>query len=277
MDGRSGRTGSAMTAAAAAVAVAVSGMMAAGGTFAGQGMTLALRGHANDFGGSSPLYLRSPSYTETLAHDGRAHAAVIGGLRQPRPGNFESGTRFATAITAYIGNDGSRCSAMTRGAADAVQAFHIHGSGRLDGLAWMRDAGETDVPVDLLARTAQAWTCLPCCRVADGSCTPAAPQIRAVNAVAVRPQYPEPGPEPQREAEQGTEQEPPQEGPGQGPESGLPAIVRQYDADGCGVMGRDGWLVAMADYAADPQKLNLPQIPRMAAHRGQTTPGACTP
>ena len=276
MDGRSGRTGSAMTATAAAVAVAVSGM-AAGDTFAGQEMTLALRGNADDFGGGSPLYLRSPSCTEALAHDGRAHAAVIGGLRQPRPGDFESSTRFATAITPHIGNDGSRCSAMTRSAADAVQAFHTHGSGRLDGLAWLGDAGETDIPVDLFARTAQAWTCLPYCRVAGGSCTPAAPQIQMVNAMAVRPQYPEPDTGPQREAERESGQEPPQEGPGQEPESSLPAIVRQYDVDGCGVMGRDGWLVAMADYTADPQKLNTKQIPRMAAHRGQATHGACTP
>ena len=162
--------------------------------------------------------------------------------------------------------------------------------------------------------TSQAATYLLYYQVADGSGTPATPQIRTVHVVAPEPQQTqepqyqpqqtqepqgepqqeaeqgaaqkpqqeaeqEPQPEPQQEAEQGAEQEPtqepeqePQQEPEQEstqepePESNLPAIVRQYDADGSGVIEQVEWLVAVDDYAA--QKLTTPEIQTIAAHRG---------
>ena len=45
----------------------------------------------------------------------------------------------------------------------------------------------------------------------------------------------------------------------------IPAIVRQYDADGICKIEQGEWLVAIADYTADPLKLTTPQL---AAHRG---------
>ena len=106
----------------------------------------------------------------------------------------------------------------------------------------------------------------------------------------------EPQPEPQQEAEQGAEQEPEQEPtqepqqepeqeptqepaqePQQEPEGtesseqqtcDIPAIVRQYDADGSCKIEQSEWLVAIADYTADPSQLTTPQIQQIAAHRG---------
>ena len=287
MVGCAGRIGFAMM-AAAAVAVAASGM-AAGDAFAEQEVALAMRYNANYPGESDSPYLRSPSYPDAFTPDGKTCGVVIGGrggpplldiadpantdgLRRPGPGNFESSTQFATAITPYIGNDGNRYFAMARSAADVIRTSRIHNNGRLDSLTRLRGAGKMGVPVDLHVHTVRAGTCLLCCQVADGSGTPATPQIRTINVVAVQPQYLEPDPEPQQESKQ----EPPQEGPEQEPESSLPAIVRQYDADG-GVMEQGEWPVAMAGYTADPPNLTAPQIPQMAAHRGQATPGACTP
>ena len=58
------------------------------------------------------------------------------------------------------------------------------------------------------------------------------------------------------------------------PESNLPAIVRQYDADGSGTIGQDGWLVAVDDYV--DYRLTAPEIRQMAAHRGWRSPArAC--
>ena len=65
--------------------------------------------------------------------------------------------------------------------------------------------------------------------------------------------------------------------PGEGPEGtesdqqqacDIPAIVRQYDADGSCKIEQSEWLVAIADYTADPPKLTTPQIQQIAAHRG---------
>ena len=140
--------------------------------------------------------------------------------------------------------------------------------------------------------TTQAATYLLYYQVADGSGTPATPQIRTVHVVAPEPQQQtqEPQSEPQQEAEQGAEQEPtqepeqeptrePEQEPAQEPqqepegtESGeqqtcdIPAIVRQYDADGSCTIEQDEWLVAVDDYAN--YELTTPEILAIAAHRG---------
>ncbi len=141
--------------------------------------------------------------------------------------------------------------------------------------------------------TSQAATYLLYYQVADGSGTPATPQTRTVNVIAPEPKYQAPQPEPEQEAEQEPKQEPTQEPeqepqqqedpqeqqaptqepeqeptqePEPEPESNLPAIVRQYDADGSGVIEQDEWLVAVDDYTV--QKLTTPQIQAIAAHRG---------
>ena len=131
--------------------------------------------------------------------------------------------------------------------------------------------------------TTQAATYLLYYQVADSSGTPATPQIRTVHVVAPEPQQQtqEPQAEPQQGAEQGAEQEPTQEPeqeptqepeqeptpePEPEPESNLPAIVRQYDTDGSGVIERDEWLVAIDDYV--DYKLTTPEIQQIAAHRG---------
>ena len=85
--------------------------------------------------------------------------------------------------------------------------------------------------------------------VADAYGTPATPQIRTAHVVVPQPQYQAPEPEPQQEAEQESQQE---------PESNLPAIVRQYDADGSGVIEQDEWLAAVDDYAN--YRLTTPDI-----------------
>ena len=86
----------------------------------------------------------------------------------------------------------------------------------------------------------------------------------------------EPAQEPKQDPEQEPAQEPAQE-PEQEPEgteSGeqqtcdIPAIVRQYDSDGSCKIEQSEWLVAMADYTADPPQLTTPQIQQIAAHRG---------
>ena len=75
----------------------------------------------------------------------------------------------------------------------------------------------------------------------------------------------EPEQEPQQQEDPQEQQKPTQE-PEQEPESSLPAIVRQYDTDGSGVIEQDEWLVAVDDYTV--QKLTTPEIQTIAAHRG---------
>ena len=58
----------------------------------------------------------------------------------------------------------------------------------------------------------------------------------------------------------------PTQKPEQEPESSLPAIVRQYDADGSGTIEQDEWLVAVDDYTN--YRLTTPEIQAIAAHRG---------
>ena len=85
-------------------------------------------------------------------------------------------------------------------------------------------------------------------------------------------QEPEQTQEPEQEPEQEPTQEPEQEPEGtesdQQPTCDIPAIVRQYDADGSCKIEQGEWLVAIADYTADPPKLTTPQIQQIAAHRG---------
>ena len=136
--------------------------------------------------------------------------------------------------------------------------------------------------------TSRAGTYLLYYQVADSYGTPATPQVRTVNVIAVQPQYQEPEPvqdpqpEPQQEAEQEPTQEPEQEPtqeptqePQQEPEDAepderqtcdIPAIVRQYDADGSCVIEQDEWHAAIDDYAN--YELTTPQIQAIAAHRG---------
>ena len=80
----------------------------------------------------------------------------------------------------------------------------------------------------------------------------------------------EPTQEPEQEPEQTQEPEQEPEGTesGEQPTCDIPAIVRQYDADGSCKIEQGEWLVAVADYAADPPKLTTPQIQQIAAHRG---------
>ena len=111
----------------------------------------------------------------------------------------------------------------------------------------------------------------------------------------------EPQPEPQQEAEQGAKQEPtqePQQEPEQEPtqepaqepqqepegtESGeqqtcdIPAIVRQYDADGSCKIEQNEWLVAIADYTARPSAVDHPADPADSGAPGIVVSGAGTP
>ena len=136
--------------------------------------------------------------------------------------------------------------------------------------------------------TSRAGTYLLYYQVADSYGTPATPQVRTVNVIGVQPQYQEPEPvqdpqpEPQQEAEQEPTQEPEQEPtqepiqePQQEPEDAepderqtcdMPAIVRQYDADGSCVIEQGEWYAAVDDYAN--YELTTPQIQAIAAHRG---------
>ena len=115
--------------------------------------------------------------------------------------------------------------------------------------------------------TSQEGTYLLYYQVADAYGTPATPQIRTVNVIAVQPQYVEPEPVPEPQPQQNAEPEPvpePEQEPE--PEPDIPGIVRQYDTDGSGIIEQDEWLVAIDDYV--DYKLTTPQIQQIAAHRG---------